>query len=369
MLIQCTKKLLDQLKIKPADLCAEKEREYDAQFSWHANLITVDRRKTVVLVHDNSHYVLILHGLKAKDFKNLGDHILASIRETFLAELIKEEVVTQFIAQSPGISYTKTKNRSTVARLNKTCEIIGLFSDFLTLDSVIQSTASIKASGCLIGDGANGYIYPFKELFDDLAAFYGGNIFSCRAVELETRLNLVEHKVWRNVIVPLSYTFRELHHVMQVLYDWSDYHLHCFQVYKNRKPLLELVCNEGAFDYPSDIPRLMDMDIRLSEYMPQNKKFIYSYDFGDDWQHDIKVVRVIETFTQNHAVCLSGEGNAPPEDVGGEGGYDDFLAAIADVDNPEHEEMVSWGIMQLFKDFKLDFVNRELQSVRRSRFL
>ena len=38
---------------------------------WHTNLIRVNRRKAVVLVNDENRYVIILHGLKAKDFKRL----------------------------------------------------------------------------------------------------------------------------------------------------------------------------------------------------------------------------------------------------------------------------------------------------------
>jgi len=88
MLIQCTKKLLDELNIKPATSADE-----GPIFSWHANLITVKRRKAVVLVNDKNRYVIILHGLKAKDFKKLDEHIIQAIRETFQDECIKDEII------------------------------------------------------------------------------------------------------------------------------------------------------------------------------------------------------------------------------------------------------------------------------------
>lgn len=68
MLIHCTKKLLDELKIAPSvtpDDC-------DPLFSWRAHIISVNRRKTVVLMCDLSRYVVVLYGLKAKDFKELS---------------------------------------------------------------------------------------------------------------------------------------------------------------------------------------------------------------------------------------------------------------------------------------------------------
>src|SRR5699024_8237482 len=77
MLIQCTKKLLDQLKIKPQ---APPEIEEEKLFSWHANLLTINRRKAVVLVNDSNRYVIVLYGLLARNFKKLDELIFEAIR-------------------------------------------------------------------------------------------------------------------------------------------------------------------------------------------------------------------------------------------------------------------------------------------------
>ena len=59
MLIQCTRKLLDKLDVKPKEAVEE-----NSLFSWHANLIKLNRRNTVVLVNDKNRYVIVLTGLK-----------------------------------------------------------------------------------------------------------------------------------------------------------------------------------------------------------------------------------------------------------------------------------------------------------------
>ena len=79
LLIQCTKKLLDELKIKPGSL--QEPPAAELLFSWHANLIKLKRRKAVVLVNDRNKYVLVLFGLKADHFRKLGFHILQGIRK------------------------------------------------------------------------------------------------------------------------------------------------------------------------------------------------------------------------------------------------------------------------------------------------
>lgn len=37
---------------------------------------------------------------------------------------------------------------------------------------------------------------------------------------------------------------------------------------------------------------------------------------------------------RNYPECIAGEGNTPSEEVGGEGGYDEFLEAISDQNDP-----------------------------------
>ncbi|GCD13121.1 DUF6933 domain-containing protein [Clostridium tagluense] len=79
MLIQCTKKILKQLNIK-----SEAHPQEESLFSWHANLITVYRRKAIVLVNDKNRYVIVLRVLKDKDFKRLDEYIIKGIKETFV---------------------------------------------------------------------------------------------------------------------------------------------------------------------------------------------------------------------------------------------------------------------------------------------
>lgn len=42
------------------------------------------------------------------------------------------------------------------------------------------------------------------------------------------------------------------------------------------------------------------------------------------------------------ALCIAGANASPPEDVGGEPGYADFVAAMADPNHPEHHDMLEW---------------------------
>ncbi|TGA98318.1 plasmid pRiA4b ORF-3 family protein [Sporolactobacillus shoreae] len=358
MLIQCTKKLLDQLKIKPEPVGTE-----SSLFSWHANLITINRRKTIVLMNDSSRYTVVLHGLRANDFKHLNEHIINAIRRTLLDEWIKPELVERFLSGSPEIVYTKTKDRKLVARMNKACDTVWFRGEALNPDHLIQSAAGRRASALLVGDGSGSYAKPNELMYKELEAFAKEPIFSCRAVTFKATLDLENHKAWRRVIVPIEITFEQLHDVLQTVFDWKESHLHDFYILDGKRPVANVVCSDDAFDYPNEVPMFMETECKLSDYVPKYSRIKYTYDFGDNWEHEIEIEKLDEHYSKNYPVCLDGVGNAPPEDVGGPYGYDEFLSAISDPKHPEHEDMIQWGSMQGYRDFNIEGVNRQLKWV------
>ncbi|WP_048828031.1 plasmid pRiA4b ORF-3 family protein [Bacillus sp. B-jedd] len=370
MKIQCTKKLLEKLDVELAPV----EMEEDSLFSWHANLITVNRRNAVVVVNDKNRYAVILHGLKAKDFKKLGELAVLGIREAFRDAGIKEEVIEAYFSAAGERAFGKTKDRKLVARLNKACENVGYIEERYPLEGMFPADLTRWVNGLLAGDGKS-YIYPDQEMYQDLEEFSGGPVFGTRAVQLKMTLALEEYRLWRRVIVPLNRTFPDLHEIIQAAFGWKDYHLHEFNLYdgpapkdvslrfrEKAKPFLNLVCSEEAFAYPvGDVEMKMETGIRLSDYLPASESLAYRYDFGDDWLHIIEVEEVIDEYDKPQPICVDGEGNTPPEDVGGEGGYAEFLRIVADRDDPEHEHLLEWGRMQGYKPFEIDGVNRRLK--------
>ncbi|MBT2699074.1 plasmid pRiA4b ORF-3 family protein [Bacillus sp. ISL-40] len=367
MLIQCTKKLLDELEVPPVT-----EIEENPLFSWHANLLKVGRKKTVVLVNDRNLYAIILHGLKAKDMKTISKLIVQAIRETFEAECIKDEVIEQFLQHSPHITFSKTKDRAFVARMNKVCENVYHFGELLDNDSINQVEMSLRINGLLVGVGKNDYIYPKEEKYKHLEELAGQPIFQSEAVELKVKLILERHEVRRKIVVPTNTTFPKLHRILQIAFHWQNSHLYDFYIYPSNadgkviptnqhRPIVNLVCNEEAFHYQGDVPMKMDTGIKLSEYLPA--KIVYNYDFGDGWQHTIELERVIENFDLNYPICLDGEGADPPEDVGGEPGYEAFLLIISDKNHPDYEHVLEWGMKQGYSEFDEEKINRMLRRV------
>ncbi len=74
------------------------------------------------------------------------------------------------------------------------------------------------------------------------------------------------------------------------------------------------------------------------------KTLKYLYDFGDGWEHTVKVERIADAAPGTaYPVLIDAAGHYPPEDVGGPWGYAEFLDAIADPAHENHAEMKEWA--------------------------
>lgn len=157
------------------------------------------------------------------------------------------------------------------------------------------------------------------------------------AFTLKIELLDVKPPVWRRIGVVGDIKLDKLHHVIQEAMGWTDSHLHDFKV--NRVSYGEKT-GEGFYEEE----QVDERKVRLDELVTQGAKFEYHYDFGDDWRHRIKVEKVEPLAEEplSDAWLLTGKRACPPEDVGGPWGYQDFLDAISDPENPEHEEMLEW---------------------------
>ena len=150
--------------------------------------------------------------------------------------------------------------------------------------------------------------------------------------------------IWRRILVPETYTFWDLHVAIQDAMGWDDYHLHEFTLLSpktGRKVKIGIPSDEGA-DFGWKV--LADWNQKIAHYFSlDNSKADYVYDFGDGWEHSIKLEKILPRETGvAYPRCIGGKRACPPEDCGGIGGYAEFLEAIGDPANELHEDMLDW---------------------------
>jgi len=157
--------------------------------------------------------------------------------------------------------------------------------------------------------------------------------------QLKVTLKEIRPPIWRRILVPSDISLPQLHAVLQIAMGWTNSHLHGFIVddifYTEPDP-----DDMGEFDSDDEDER----SVRLSQIAPKVRAhFVYEYDFGDSWDHLITVEQIMEPEPNTqYPCCLDGKRACPPEDVGGVYGYPEFLAAIRNRDDPEHDSWLEW---------------------------
>lgn len=147
--------------------------------------------------------------------------------------------------------------------------------------------------------------------------------------------------VWRRLAVPSSTTLGQLHHVLQSAMGWEDCHLHEFAIGASRYGP-----RGQALDSAWERPPKNEATARLYSVAPPGTRFVYQYDFGDSWEHEVVVERVEKVPAgdpgADRPVCLSGQRACPPEDCGGVWGYEHLLEVLADPVHDEYADMLEW---------------------------
>jgi hypothetical protein len=174
--------------------------------------------------------------------------------------------------------------------------------------------------------------------------------------QLKITLKDIRPPIWRRLLVP-DCSLAELHEVIQVAMGWENYHLYDFEVAGER-----YTDPRGMDDLDTGDAR----KVKLSRVARREKaKLRYTYDFGDNWQHEVLVEKILPSEEgQTYPACITGKRACPPEDVGGPWGYMEFAEAIRDPEHERHEEFIEWRGEFDPEALDLDAVNKQLKRLR-----
>lgn len=123
--------------------------------------------------------------------------------------------------------------------------------------------------------------------------------------------------IWRRLLAPEEMTLYALHRTIQIAFDWEGYHLHAFKLHGRHYGTTWT--GERHRDAVREVT-LADLQLRVRQ------RIHYEYDFGDLWEHEIRVEAKLEREGGKvYPVCIAGASAGPPEDIGGPRGYDALL--------------------------------------------
>lgn len=146
-------------------------------------------------------------------------------------------------------------------------------------------------------------------------------------------------EIWRRIQVSAETSFSELHHIIQLAMGWENAHQYEFKL--NEILIYDFldVLDDRINPFERD-----SEDTFLNEFITmKNPKFTYVYDFGDSWEHEILLEKVLpDDGIKKYPYCVDGACACPPEDCGGIWRYQEILNILKDKDHPEYDDIITW---------------------------
>ena len=160
---------------------------------------------------------------------------------------------------------------------------------------------------------------------------------------LEITLLHASRAIWRNFVVPAGIKLNRLHDVIQTVMDSTDSHLHSFRV--GNYEYLQSDSNDAGWQQTVSDRIVHDERKHTLRDLIEAKgdKFTHTYDFGDHWEHEVKVKSITPSAEAlKFAFSDVGERACPPEDCGSVPSYEELAEPLPDPKHPEHRHRANW---------------------------
>lgn len=331
---------------------AETAGKVNKSNTWYAHTLKINRRNCVVFMHTDSHFCMVLWGLKAADYKKLD--FKEQLGNLLQAYYVDSDLISIYLYDCGDITVAKNTDRSATAQLNRMVIELKYFQDALDNSALLQTHISKSLNRRLFS--LNGeYVYPYENFFESLKNTYQVPLYNARMLHLKITLDYPDYDISREILLPYDYSFYGLHKVIQCCFNWQDYHLYDFSVYDKRKCVLRILSEYGEeFD---DTPVKRDVECSVYEVLAKHPDVQYIYDMGDYWEHRIELLEIVKEHENVFPTCLKVTGKAPPEDCGGIGGYQELLEQIANGD----QNALAWVKSMKWDEQSIEGINKELK--------
>ena len=177
--------------------------------------------------------------------------------------------------------------------------------------------------------------------------------------QIHVLLQYSRPRIWRRVLISSETLLSDLHKILQTVMGWSNTHLHQF------------IKDDLHYSIPYEFD-LFDFDdinytgMKVKELLlKEGDKIIYEYDFGDGWEHEVRLEKILHPdISLKYPICIKGKRACPPENCGGIWGYENILEILKDKQREEYNVIVEWLGDDKFdaEYFNLDEINEMLKT-------
>ena len=148
--------------------------------------------------------------------------------------------------------------------------------------------------------------------------------------------NVTKPPVWRKIEVPSTLTFKKFSDAIQQAMGWWGEHCWQFSKKAYESPSITIP-HDSDWEKPIDARKTKI----YSYFTTVGQKMCYTYDFGDDWHHEVLLEEIADG-NEEGCFVIAAKGKCPPEDCGGPWGYEHLKEVLADPKHEEYKEMVEW---------------------------
>ena len=374
VVLRLTRRLLDRVGPPTPDPPASTTVLGD----WFGHLVYFGHQRYVLLVSEHSRLPVLLAG---RDLRNLTHNFPEALTQVLAALGIADATIAREVDATREAVIATTNNRSLLGTLSDFAHMLSYWLsgepdvDLVKLSLRLARTPVRPLAGTfpdrvtrelLMGEqrGGSARLLPRESTRPEGEALNAdpqplqpqAAIPLPACLELELTLTGIQPPIWRRLLVPTTITLRRLHHLVQAVAGWEDHHLHEFLIAGRRY---------GEAESGADVRS--DAQIRLFALpLTPGTTFSYVYDFGDCWEINVEVEKVLPL--EAGETCprvISGARAFPLEDSGGVSGYVLLLDALLGPDHPEHEEQRTWAGKDYDPEhFDLKETNERLRRVR-----
>lgn len=138
--------------------------------------------------------------------------------------------------------------------------------------------------------------------------------------EFKVTLVDVGAPVWRKVHIDKHASFYEFHALIQAAFDWMAIHLYNFNVDKSNGQVMDgIEISSKSVELNMHVLNDKNYDVKgetlVQWFKKPQDKMRYTYDYGDNWVHEIELIQEVEADPQkSYPYCIAAKNYAPPED-------------------------------------------------------
>jgi hypothetical protein len=136
MELSCTKKVLDFLGETPAE-----KSSTTPLYDWHVHMITMNRRKMLLLLNNQTHLVIALYGIRSTHKKSFKSLVVDAMHDIFHHNGYSDAASAKYFQDAGVISFVKT-DRSLVASMNQLTQVVRWFPDNEIEEGLLQRKIS-----------------------------------------------------------------------------------------------------------------------------------------------------------------------------------------------------------------------------------